>query len=81
MNPVSFLLEVKSEMAKIVWPRRQQAIQLTLLVIVVSAVVGVYIGGLDFIFTEIRLVYSDGLLEVIALTSMTRSLATHRALT
>ncbi|HBL51645.1 MAG: preprotein translocase subunit SecE [Candidatus Blackburnbacteria bacterium RIFCSPHIGHO2_02_FULL_39_13] len=53
MNPVSFLLEVKSEMAKIVWPRRQQAIQLTLLVIVVSVVVGVYIGGLDFIFTNI----------------------------
>ena len=53
MNPVTFLREVKSEMEKVVWPTRNQAIQLTVMVIAVSVLVGAYIGGLDFILTNV----------------------------
>ncbi len=53
MNPVAFLQEVKAEMTKVIWPSRQQAIQLTVVVLVVSVIVGVYTGGLDYLFTNI----------------------------
>jgi preprotein translocase subunit SecE len=53
MNPVAFLQEVKAEMSKVVWPSRQQAIQLTVVVIVVSVLVGVYTGGIDYLFTNL----------------------------
>ena len=40
-------------MEKVVWPTRNQAIQLTVMVIAVSVLVGAYIGGLDFILTNV----------------------------
>lgn len=52
MNPLQFLSEVKSELAKVVWPTRAQTIQATILVIVISLVVGAYVGGLDLLFTS-----------------------------
>ena len=52
VNPISFLREVKMELEKVVWPTRRQALELTLLVVVISVVVGVYVGGLDFVFTS-----------------------------
>ncbi len=53
MKPVQFIQEVKSEMSKVVWPSRQQAIKLTVVVVVLSIIVGLYAGGLDFLFTNI----------------------------
>lgn len=53
MNPFPFLREVKAEMEKVVWPKRDQAIQLTIMVIAISILVGAYIGGLDFVFTNL----------------------------
>lgn len=53
VNPVSFLKEVKAELDKVIWPDRQQTIQLTILVIVVSVIIGLYVGGLDFLFTSL----------------------------
>lgn len=53
MNPVTFLKEVKDELGKVVWPTRAQTIQSTVLVVVISLIVGGYIGGLDYIFTNI----------------------------
>lgn len=53
MNPLVFLKEVRSEIAKITWPGRQQVVESTILVIIVSIVIGVYVGGLDFVFTSI----------------------------
>ena len=41
------------ELEKVVWPTRRQALELTLLVLVISVIVGVYVGGLDFMFTSI----------------------------
>lgn len=52
-NPTVFLKEVRTEMEKVSWPSRQEAIRLTLIVIAVSVAIGVYIGSLDFGFTKI----------------------------
>jgi len=47
----TFLKEVRLEMKKVNWPSRQETIQYTLIVIGVSVVVAIYLGGLDFIFS------------------------------
>jgi preprotein translocase subunit SecE len=51
-NPISFLKEVKAELAKVIWPTKQEVIKLTVIVIAVSVTLGLYIGGLDIIFTK-----------------------------
>ena len=53
VKPVKFLKEVRSELKRVVWPTRQEAIRLTSVVIIVSALVGVYIGALDYLFAKI----------------------------
>lgn len=53
MNPLAYLQEVKEELDKVVWPTRQQALQLTIMVVVISAIVGAYAGGLDYLFTTL----------------------------
>ncbi len=52
-KPIIFLQEVRSELKRVVWPTRQEAIRLTSVVIIVSALVGVYIGALDYLFAKI----------------------------
>lgn len=52
-TPVSFLRETKEELKKVVWPDRSEVIRLTTVVIFVSVAVGLYIGGIDFILTNI----------------------------
>lgn len=53
LSPVSFLKEVQVELSKVTWPTRDETIKLTIIVIVISLVIGSYIGGLDLIFTKI----------------------------
>ncbi|MEX0916660.1 MAG: preprotein translocase subunit SecE [Candidatus Spechtbacterales bacterium] len=48
---VRFLKEVRIEMKKVTWLKRPEVLQYTVLVIVISAVVGVYLGALDFVFS------------------------------
>lgn len=52
-RPLVFLKEVRAELAKVSWPSRAQATRLTLIVIGVSTVVAIFIGGLDFVFTKL----------------------------
>jgi preprotein translocase subunit SecE len=46
-----FLKEVRLEMKKVNWPSREETIKYTLIVIGVSLVVAIYLGGLDYIFS------------------------------
>ena len=48
-----FLDEAWSELKKVTWPTPAQTRNLTILVVVVSAAVGVYISFFDLLFTEI----------------------------
>lgn len=52
-GPVTFLKEVRSELKKVVWPGRNEVIKLTSVVIIVSMVIGIYIGTLDIIITKV----------------------------
>jgi len=52
-TPVVFLRETYDEIKKVVWPTRNEVIRLTLVVITISILTGLYIGGLDYIFTKI----------------------------
>ena len=52
-SPVTFLKETRDELKKVVWPSRQEVIRLTFVVIVVSLIVGLFLGGLDFVFVKI----------------------------
>ncbi len=53
LSPVVFLKEVKLELGKVTWPTREETIKLTIIVIAISIVLGLYIGGLDLIFTKV----------------------------
>jgi preprotein translocase subunit SecE len=50
---IQFLKEVKLELSKVTWPKKQQIIKLTLIVFIISAVVGIYVGALDYAFTKL----------------------------
>lgn len=52
-TPVIFLKEVRDELKKVVWPTRAEVIRLTAVVIIVSLIVGLYLGGLDYILTKV----------------------------
>ncbi|MBI2010190.1 MAG: preprotein translocase subunit SecE [Candidatus Chisholmbacteria bacterium] len=52
-HAATFLTEVRQELAKVVWPTRQQTIRLTLIVVGVSVGTAAYIGILDVAFTEL----------------------------
>lgn len=52
-NPLQFLKEVRTELLKVTWPSRTDIIRLTGVVIGVSLAVGIYLGGLDFVFTRL----------------------------
>lgn len=51
-GPVVFLKEVKTELGKVIWPTRDEVIKLTIIVIALSVVIGLYVGGLDMVFTK-----------------------------
>ena len=48
-----YLVESWAELKKVAWPTRETVIRLTLLVVAVSTVVGVYIFVLDRIFNSL----------------------------
>ena len=48
-----FITETIGELKKVVWLSRREAAYLTLLVVVVSAGVGLILGGLDMGFTRL----------------------------
>ncbi len=51
LNPLEYVKESKAELEKVVWPTKTDTIKLTVLVLMVSVIVGAYIAGLDAAFT------------------------------
>jgi preprotein translocase subunit SecE len=47
-----FLNEAWSELKKVSWPTRQETVNLTVIVFLVSLVVGLFISLFDFIFVK-----------------------------
>lgn len=44
----NFLLEVRSEMRKVVWPTREETIKYTIAVVGISVALAAFFGGVDF---------------------------------
>lgn len=53
VSPITFVQEVISELKKVTWPTREETIKLTVVVIVISVIVGAFIGGLDSLFVKV----------------------------
>ena len=52
-NPLTYVRESQAELGKVVWPTRNETIRLTVIVVVVSLIIGAYVAGLDALFTKI----------------------------
>ncbi|MCG8430140.1 MAG: preprotein translocase subunit SecE [Candidatus Omnitrophica bacterium] len=52
-KPVTFLKEVRQELAKVAWSTRQEVFASTLVVIGGTAILTVYIGLVDLMFSKI----------------------------
>lgn len=52
MKLATYFREVKLELSKVVWPKRADVVKLTATVIILSAIVGLYLGALDLTFAK-----------------------------
>ena len=50
---ITFLQESKQELHRVNWPSRQETARLTLIVILISLFVAVFLGVLDAVFTRL----------------------------
>jgi preprotein translocase subunit SecE len=50
---ITFLKEARVELMKVNWLSKKQTINYTLLVIAISLVVAIFLGGLDYIFSSV----------------------------
>ena len=48
---LTFLQEAKVELSRVNWPTQKEIIRYTVLVIVISLGVALFLGGLDFLFS------------------------------
>jgi len=53
VTPLTFLKETQVELKKVTWPKQQEVIRLTIVVVLISVIIGLFIGALDFTFTKI----------------------------
>lgn len=49
---IGYLREVRVEMAKVIWPKREEVIKLTATVVLISVIVSAYLGALDYLFAR-----------------------------
>ena len=53
-NPISrYLRETKAELQKVVWPTRKDVVNLTLIVLAVTATMSIALGIVDYLFTKL----------------------------
>ena len=48
-----FIHDVRSELRKVAWPTQRETVNLTVVVIALSVTIGLFLGGIDFIFQEL----------------------------
>ena len=52
-KPLNFLKEVKAELGKVAWSTRQELLASTVVVIVVTVILGCFIGIIDLILSKL----------------------------
>ncbi len=50
MRPPRFLMDIISELRKVVWPTRDDIVYLTIVVVIITILFGAALGGIDFGF-------------------------------
>lgn len=45
--------DIIAELRRVVWPTREEALRLTIMVLIVCIIVGAFLGALDYGFTEL----------------------------
>lgn len=58
-NALEFASESRTEVRKVIWPTRQEAIQTTLIVLVVTAIMALVLWGLDGILVRVVAFITD----------------------
>ena len=53
MSIISYVTEVKAESKNIKWPTKNQVINYTIVVIVLSLLLAIYVGALDALFAKL----------------------------
>lgn len=53
VGPIQFLKEAQAELKKVKWPTKKEVTRLTGIVLLVSTGVGIFLSGLDLLFTNI----------------------------
>lgn len=52
-NILSYFKESKEELSKVVWPTRKKTFEMAIAVIVIVIIVGIYLGGIDYLLNEL----------------------------
>lgn len=52
-KPLNFIREVKAELGKVAWSTRQELLASTIVVIVVTIILGIFIGLIDVILSKL----------------------------
>jgi preprotein translocase subunit SecE len=50
---INYFKESKEELSKVVWPTRKQTLEMAIAVVIIVIVVGIYLGGVDYLLTEL----------------------------
>lgn len=53
MQLTTFFGQVKDELGKVTWPTRESSLNMTGVVLLGSLAIGLYVGGLDLILTNL----------------------------
>ncbi len=48
---ISYVREARTELTKVTWPTREQAIRLSIAVVVFSVAFAAFVGALDYVFS------------------------------
>ena len=49
----AFARDIIDELRKVTWPTRRETIRLTIMVLIVCAAVGIFLGAIDYGFSEL----------------------------
>jgi len=50
---IKYIKDSIIEMKKVTWPSRKEALNYTVLIVIITIAVAIFLGGLDFIFSKI----------------------------
>ena len=53
VNPGEFLRQVRAETGKVVWPTRKETVTTTIMVLIMTTLLGIFFFGVDWAFSAI----------------------------